>query len=442
MSNRRTFLQSFFGAGAALFSAPHLFGQSRTADVKAGAHTQQHASAAPAAVVTPDIPNLPFTMDNGVKVFKLVAEVVEQELVPGRKMKMWGYNGSSPGPTIQVTNGDRVRIILENRLPEPTTMHWHGFEIPVEMDGMPYISQKPIMPGESFAYEFTLHQEGTFFYHSHGAMQEMMGMIGLFIMHPKRDYMPRVQHDFGIVLQEWAILPNNDIPNPAGMEFNWLTFNGKAGPATTPMLVRLGNRVRIRMVNLGMDHHPVHVHGHTFAVTGSEGGRQNQALWGPANTVLIGVAQARDIEFVANNPGDWMLHCHLPHHMMNSMMDLLSDRRFVTGALTTKQAEEQMQLMMAQGAPMGAHGQHGGEAKVVPNAIQVPGFPEDAFMEMPMDAAVSKPETYGLPPNWTAGMQGMMSLIRVLPPEKYDDIIARVRNRRTEQPLQHQHGGR
>jgi FtsP/CotA-like multicopper oxidase with cupredoxin domain len=383
-------------------------------------------------------------MEDGVKVFNLIAEPVERELVPGRKMKVWGYNGTVPGPTIQVTQGDRVRIVLENRLPEATTMHWHGFEIPVQMDGMPYISQKPIMPGERFVYEFTLHQEGTYFYHSHGAMQEMLGMIGMFIMHPKQAYAPRVDHDFGIILQGWAILPNNSVPNSAGMEFNWLTFNGKAGPATTPMLVRLGNRVRIRFVNLGMDHHPIHLHGHTFTVTGTEGGRQPQSTWSTGNTVLVGVAQARDIEFVANNPGDWMVHCHLPHHMMNSMMDLMSERMFVTGAFDPKQAEEQMQLMMAQGGAMSAHGGHGGSAATPssqePN--QVHGFPQDAFMEMAMDDAIKSPETYGLPPNWTAGMQGMMSLIRVLPPDKYDAIMARVRNKRVEEPMQHQHGGR
>ncbi len=441
MSNRRNFLQKFIGAGAALLAAPHVMGQSRS--VGQG-HIHHTTGKTPGLVITPDIPNLPHTMDGNVKVFHLIAEPVERELVPGRKMKVWGYNGLCPGPTIQVTNGDRVRIILENRLPEPTTMHWHGFEIPVQMDGMPFISQKPIMPGESFAYEFTLHQEGTFFYHSHGAMQEMQGMMGMFIMHPKEDFSPPVDHDFGIVLQEWAILPNNDVPNSAGMEFNWLSFNGKAGPATTPLLVRLGSRVRIRMVNLGMDHHPIHVHGHTFYVTGTEGGRQPQGVWGPANTVLVGVAQARDIEFVANNPGDWMLHCHLPHHMMNSMMDLMSERMFVTGALSPQQADEQMQLMMAQGAPMGAHGAGGGMAAGVKNnATQVQGFPQDAFMEMAMDSAVQKPETYGLPPNWTAGMQGMMSLLRVLPPDRYDAIMSRIRYRQGDPaPEQHQHGGR
>src|SRR5437667_1794978 len=268
---------------------------------------------------TPDIPDLPWQIDNGVKVFHLVAEPVKQQIFPGKTIDVWGYNGSSPGPTIQITQGDRVRIIVDNHLPEPTSMHWHGFEIPHSMDGGPGISQDPIKPGGRFVYEFTLHQEGTYFYHSHMAMQEMLGMLGAFIMHPKTPYEPRVDQDFVILLQEYAVLPNNTVPNSMNMEFNWLLFNGKAGPATTPLVVRLGDRVRVRLINLGMDHHPIHLHGHTFYVTGTEGGRIPERTWYPGNTVLVGVAQSRDFEFIANNPGDWMLHCHLPHHMMNQM---------------------------------------------------------------------------------------------------------------------------
>jgi FtsP/CotA-like multicopper oxidase with cupredoxin domain len=386
-------------------------------------------------VATPDIPNLPFTWESGVKVFHLVAQPVKRELVPGRVMEVWGYNGSCPGPTIQVTQGDRVRIILDNRLPEPTTIHWHGFEIPVQMDGMPYISQKPVPPGGQFVYEFTVHQEGTFFYHSHGAMQEMLGMIGMFIMHPKRPHAPRVDHDFGIILQGWALLPNSTVPNTAGMEFNWLTFNGKAGPASTPLLIKLGNRVRMRFVNLGMDHHPIHIHGHTFAVTGTEAGRQPESTWGSGNTVLVGVAQARDIEFVADNPGDWMVHCHLPHHMMNNMSDLMGERMITTSPLSARQAEQQMQLMMQ----AGGHAAHGAEPPpIAANAESVPGFPQDAFMEMPMDEAVAKPETHGLAKNWSAGMMGMMSLFRVLPPDKYNEIMAL--RERQKPPSEHRHG--
>lgn len=451
MSSRRTFLERALAIGGGLLAAPKVWGTQHQHEMAPQTRKVQPRSAKespnPLLIETPDIPNLPYRLDNGVKEFHLTAEVVERELIPGRRMKVWGYSGSCPGPTIQVNQGDRVRVILDNHLPEPTTMHWHGFEIPVQMDGMPYISQKPIPPGGRFIYEFTLHQEGTYFYHSHGAMQEMLGMIGMFIMHPRKAYRPMVDHDFGLILQGWALLPSSDIPNTAGMEFNWLTFNGKAGPATTPMLARLGSRVRIRIVNLGMDHHPIHVHGHTFAVTGTEGGRQPEAQWGPANTVLVGVAQARDIEFVANNPGDWMIHCHLPHHMMNSMMDLMGDRMITTSALTSQESMEQMKIMSATGTMMGAHGGHGASAtppsQTDPSAV--PGFPQDAFMEMPMDHAVDKPENYGLAQNWSAGMMGMMSLVRVLPPEKFDHIMHLVASRKSQDknlPMQkHKHPG-
>ena len=191
-------------------------------------------------VVSPDIPDMRWRLEQGVKVFEIAAEHVRTEFLPGRTVDAWGFNGSVPGPTIQVNEGDRVRLIVENRLPELFSMHWHGLEIPNDMDGMPGISQDAIKPGEKFVYEFSVQQNGTFFYHSHMAMQEMMGMIGLFIIHPRRAHTPRVDRDFGIVLQEWAILPNNTIPNSLAMEFNWLTINGKAGPDTTPMLVNLG----------------------------------------------------------------------------------------------------------------------------------------------------------------------------------------------------------
>src|SRR5437870_6453433 len=327
MESRRNFVKAAFTFGTAVFASAKALAAQHTGHDKAAEHNMHVATdarhkarvAQPVLVESPDVPPLPWRMDGNVKEFHLVAEPVKQELVPGKVANLWGFNGSAPGPTIQVNQGDRVRIIVDNHLPEPFSMHWHGFEIPNDMDGAPGISQDPIKPGGRFVYEFTLHQEGTYFYHSHMAMQEMIGMLGAFIMHPQQAYDPPADRDFVILLQEYAILPSNQTPNSMNMEFNWLTFNGKAGPATTPLIVRLGDRVRIRMINLGMDHHPIHLHGHTFVVTGSEGGRQPKTTWAPGNTVLVGVAQARDIEFVANNPGDWMLHCHLPHHMMNQM---------------------------------------------------------------------------------------------------------------------------
>jgi len=196
--------------------------------------TRSAASGGQVLVHTPDVPNLPWTMDNGVKVFRLDPEVVKVQLIPGKEMYAWGYSGSVPGPTVEVNEGDRVRFIVTNKLPEATTVHWHGLEVPLNMDGVPFISQPLIEPGQTFVYEYTVHQNGTFFYHSHMAMQEMMGMIGLFIIHPKHPYSPRVDKDFGLVLQEWALLPNNPIPNSLAMEFNWLTINDVSLPPAAP----------------------------------------------------------------------------------------------------------------------------------------------------------------------------------------------------------------
>jgi hypothetical protein len=415
-------------------------------------------------VETPDTPKLPWRLDNGVKVFHLVAEVVKREFLPGQVFDVWGYNGSVPGPTIEVTQGDQVRIIVENRLPESTSMHWHGFEIPIEMDGVPGISQDPIPPGGRFIYEFTLHQHGTFFYHSHMAMQEMMGMIGLFIMHPKEPYQPRVDKDFGLILQEWAILPNNTVPNSLSMEFNWLTINGKAGPATTPLIVRLGDRVRIRLVNLGMDHHPIHLHGNTFYVTATEGGRVPKVAWTPANTVLLGVAQARDIEFAAKYPGNWMLHCHMPHHMMNHMASMVGPIMHGGQGMHAGMGMQEGMGMLRQGNALAEeNGPSLGRAMGIGSDLEqptthmplhthqgagvkpklIPGYPQDMFMVM--DDEVAKPETYGLRRTWTGGMMGMMTLVRVLEPELYDKVKALQARASKEKPArqmptQHHHG--
>ncbi|HYL61566.1 MAG TPA: copper oxidase [Candidatus Methylomirabilis sp.] len=374
-------------------------------------------------MVTPDVPDLPFERDGEVKVFRLVAEPVKRKIAPFKGIDAWGYNGSCPGPTIQVHQGDRVRVVFENKLPESTSLHWHGLEVPIEQDGVPWISQKPVAPGEKYVYEFAVHQEGTFFYHAHSAMQEMMGLIGFFVAHPDKAYQPHAHNDFGLILQEWAVLPNNTVPNTAAMEFNWLTFNGVSAPAVTPMIAKLGSRVRLRIVNLGMDHHPIHLHGNQFVVTGTEGGRAPETTWCPMNTVLVGVAQARVIEFEAKYPGAWMVHCHLPHHMMNSMMDLLRDRAIETADLTDEQALSQMETLAKK-----VGFEHVHHSPIASNASEVPGFPQDAFMEMAMDEAVAKPETHGLPANWSAGMMGMMTLIRVLPEKEYEEMMARIKN--------------
>jgi len=440
-ATRRRFFQKAAFLGTGLFGLRGTLNAQIPAERDAHPHPnsssrlaaqRSHGSSPP--VVTPDVPDLPFELDGTVKVFRLKAEPVKRKIVPFKTIDAWGYNGNCPGPTIQVNQGDRVRIIVENALPESTSMHWHGLEVPIEQDGVPWISQKPIAPGEKYTYEFTVHQEGTFFYHAHSAMQEMIGLIGLFIAHPEKPYAPQVDHDYGIILQEWAILPNNSVPNTAAMEYNWLTFNGLAAPSTTPLLARVGSRVRLRFVNLGMDHHPIHLHGNQFVLTGTEGGRAPESTWYPMNTVLVGVAQARVVEFDAKYPGAWMIHCHLPHHMMNSMMDLLGDRAIQTANTSDMRAMQQMQTLSNE---LGVEHVH--HSPIAENANSVPGFPQDAFMEMGMDEAVDKPETYGLPKNWSAGMMGMMTMVRVLPDDEYDEIQKRIREKTPNAPAKQDH---
>jgi FtsP/CotA-like multicopper oxidase with cupredoxin domain len=161
---RRSFLQDAALLGAGLFGWSR---QATTATTSTGgkhAKTPARLSATPkppVPVITPDVPDLPFEMDGTVKVFRLKAEPLKRKIAPFKTIDAWGYNGSCPGPTIQINQGDRVRIIVENALPESTSMHWHGLEVPIEQDGVPYVSQKPIAPGETYTYEFTVNQEGT-----------------------------------------------------------------------------------------------------------------------------------------------------------------------------------------------------------------------------------------------------------------------------------------
>ena len=263
---------------------------------------------------------LPYKMNNGVKEFHLVAEEVEHEFAPGMKAKCWGYNGSTPGPTIEAVEGDRVRIYVTNNLREHTTVHWHGILLPSGMDGVGGLNQPQIQPGETFAYEFTLRQHGTHMYHPHAdeMTQMAVGMMGMFVIHPK-ERETSIDRDYCMLLHNWAIHPGTYRPDPSVMvEFDLWTFNSKVFPAIDPVVARTGERVRVRVGNLSMWNHPIHMHGVQFFVTGSDGGRWPQALWRPETTEIVGVGQIRDIEFVAV-PGDWAFHCHMSHHTMNAM---------------------------------------------------------------------------------------------------------------------------
>ena len=273
-------------------------------------------------VIVPDGHTLPFEKRGGVKIFHLIAEPIRHQFAPGLDVEAWGYNGSTPGPVIEAVVGDRVRIYVTNKLPEPTTVHWHGLIVPNGMDGVGGLTQDYIPPGKTFKYEFTLTKPGTFMYHPHfdEMTQIAFGMVGMVVVHPKEPPARRVR-DFSLMIHEWKVPIGAARPDPLAMsDFNVLTFNSKSFPATSPLAVETGDLVRIRIGNLGpMDHHSIHIHGHAFEVAETDGGQIPKERRWPETTTLVPVGAVRVIEFIADNPGDWPLHCHMTHHGMNQM---------------------------------------------------------------------------------------------------------------------------
>ena len=307
-------------------------------------------------VVTPNGSTLEWEMVEGVKVFRLVVEEIEWEMAPGMTIKAWGYNGQTPGPTIEAVEGDRVRIYVTNKLPEPTVVHWHGILLPSGMDGVQGLTQRGIPPGETFVYEFTLRQHGTQMYHSHGdeMVQVGLGTMGFFIIHPKTPPDPPIDRDFAIFLSEWFVDPGTSTPNATIMtDFNLFTFNSRVFPGTRPLVAKTGDRVRIRIANVAQDSHPIHLHGHSFQVTGTDGGPIPRSAQWPETSVLVAPGQTRDIEFVAAS-GDWAIHCHRRHHPMNAMAHDIPN---VLG-VDQRGVEAEIQALLPGYMAMGEKGMH------------------------------------------------------------------------------------
>jgi len=345
--------------------------------------------------VVPNGGTLKWKLVDGVKVFHLVAEPVVREFAPGLTVECWGYNGQTPGPTIEVVEGDRVRIYVTNKLREPTSVHWHGILLPNGMDGVSGLNQKPIEPGRTGKYEFILRQFGTHMYHPHfdEMVQIGMGMQGLFIIHPRVREDPRIDRDFAIMLNEWAIKPGTRKPDTTEMtDFNVLTMNSKAFPGTAPLVAKLGDRVRIRLANLSAtDHHPIHLHGYQFTITATDGGRIAESAQWPETTVLVNVGSTRDIEFVADEPGDWAFHCHMNHHVMNQMGHGVPNMIGVD----TRGLDAQAQQVLPDYMTMGQHG-----------------MGDMASMRMPVPAN-SIPMLGGKGPFSAIDMGGMFTIVKV-----------------------------
>ena len=319
-----------------------------------------------------------------------------------------------PGPTIEVNQGDRVRIVVTNELPEETAIHWHGFELPVQYDGAATLTQNMIKPGSSFVYEFDVHEEGTFFYHSHVPMQEAFGMVGWIIVHPRKVWDPPVDRDFGLIFQNFFIEPNQTVADSMRMDWNWHTINGRSGPFTTPLVAKHGERVRIRIMNFSpMQHHPVHIHGHTFWITGHEGARIPKTAWIPRNTELIAVAQATDFELIANNPGDWMFHCHMIHHIMNHMVRQVGPR--IRQDVTVDRYLRDLDRRPPVVTSTAAKGQ------------EPPGYPQKMQGMMMgsefMEAIWNRREVKGMRATWPMSVHGLMTIFRVLPEDLYHRVM-------------------
>jgi manganese oxidase len=274
-------------------------------------------------IITPNGVSLPFRIVDGVKIFHLVIEDVIHEFAPSLKAKAWGFNGRVHGPTIEAAEGDYIRIYVTNKLSRATAIHWHGVIVPNGMDGVGGLNQKTIGPGETFKYEYPLIQYGTHMYHAHfdDVTEMALGVMGLFIIHPRRSAEPSPDRDFAILLSEWDMRPGTYRPDPGVVGgFNTLTFNAKVFPATEPLVARCGDRVRIRIANLSaLDHHAIYLHGHSFCVTQTDGGVVLPTARRPETTILVGVGQSRTIDFIADNPGDWAFHCDMTQHTVNQM---------------------------------------------------------------------------------------------------------------------------
>jgi len=266
-------------------------------------------------------------LENGVKVFDLEASVVRWHILDDVYMDAYAFNRQVPGPRLELTQGDTVRINFRNRLPESTTVHWHGMIVPNGMDGPAEITQDPVKPGGTYTYEFTVTQAGTYFYHTHddADRQQSVGLYGALIIAPRDPAAElRADLDVAIQLQEWlkrewltypAMLMEGGLPN-------YFTMNGKAYPSTDKIRMKVGETVKLRFIGSSNNFiHPMHVHGGPFEVVARDGEVLPESARYLADTVNVGPGQRWDVIWTARRPGKWLLHCHIPHHTANNHVE-------------------------------------------------------------------------------------------------------------------------
>ncbi len=287
----------------------------------------EHSTEIPIKTIADRQKYLKPVLKGGVKEFHLTAEVIRWEYTKGKTILVWGFNGQIPGPEIRVRENDKVRIVITNKLPKAITVHWHGVDVPFEQDGVPEITQKAIQPGEVYIYEFVAKPAGTRFYHAHGskmgdeAEQLDMGLSGAFIIEP-RNY-KRPDREYVLILDDWQAMSEGHVNGHSG-NYDLFTINGLAFPSTEPIKVRKGERVRLRIINTSVStFHPMHLHGHQFKVVAVDGNPVPPAAQLIRNTITLHPGETYDIEFIANNPGTWLFHCHELHHADAGMATLI-----------------------------------------------------------------------------------------------------------------------
>ena len=266
-------------------------------------------------------------VENGVKVFDLELSVIKWYILPDKQVMAYAFNKQVPGPRIRVTEGDRIRMIVKNNLPEPTSVHWHGMILPNQMDGPAEITQTPIEPGQTYTYEFTTQQAGTYFYHSHlePDRQQSLGLYGALIIDPKDSTSPPAYDmEYTIQIQEWleregytfpAMLMEGGLPN-------FFTINGKAFPATDTIQMKVGQKILLRFIGSSNNFiHPMHVHGGPFIIVATDGNPVPQTAQIEKDTVNVGPGERYDVIWTARNPGKWLVHCHIAHHTTNNNVE-------------------------------------------------------------------------------------------------------------------------
>lgn len=291
-----------------------------------GGHDMSPVDVSNATITPPDARGnqlLEPTIVDGVKEFQLTTSVIQWSILPDVQVGAYAYNEQVPGPLIRVTAGEPIRINVTNNLPELTSVHWHGLILPNEMDGAAGITQPPIQPGETFTYEFTVpNTPGTFFYHTHfeADRQQALGLYGAFLIDSAEQPEPAYNQEYIVQLGEWRVDNGQTLPamELEGMLPNFFTINGKSYPGTETINMKVGETALIRFIGTGQFIHPMHIHGGPFTIVGTDGNPVPETAQLQKDTVLVGPGERYDVLWTAREPGTWLIHCHINHHITNN----------------------------------------------------------------------------------------------------------------------------